>query len=210
MAQINVIDSSGKPQGTVTLDVTLAQKEVAPSAFATAIRVQLQNGRQGTVGVKRRSDVAFSGKKPWKQKGTGRARVGSKSSPLWRKGGVTFGPDPRVRTLKISARQRALVLNNLFFAAHDAGSIQCLDLNIDTPSTKSAVSALKAMGAYGMPVVVFTRFDDEAMLASLRTIPSVTVLCFDEPNAFDLSSARSWIFFKKDLELFTGMVSRWN
>ncbi len=210
MAQINVIDSSGKPQGTVTLDVTIAKKEVTPSAFATAIRVQLQNGRQGTVGVKRRGDVAFSGKKPWKQKGTGRARAGSRSSPLWRSGGVTFGPDARTRTLKMPMRQTALVLNNLFFAAQEAGSLKCLDLNLLKPSTKTAVAALKAMDAHNKPVVVFARFDDAATIASLRNIPSVRVLSFDEPNAFDLSSARSWIFLKKDLELFTGMVSRWN
>ena len=210
MAQINVVDSNGKQQGTVALDVTLVQKEVTEVAFATAIRVQLQNWRQGTVGVKRRSDVAFSGKKPWKQKGTGRARAGSRSSPLWRSGGVTFGPDARTRTLKLPMKQRALVFNNLFFAAQEAGRIHCLDLALEAPKAKTAAQALKGLGAQNKPVVLFVRFDDPATIASFRNIAGVHVLSFDEPNAFDLSSAAFWIFLKKDLDLFKDMVSRWN
>ncbi len=210
MAQINVVDSNGKQQGTVALDVAIAQKEVSPTAFANAIRVQLQNWRQGTVGVKRRGDVSFSGKKPWKQKGTGRARAGSRSSPLWRSGGVTFGPDARTRTLKLPMRQRALVFNNLFFSAHEAGKIHCLDLTLEAPKAKTAAQGLKALGVDNKPVVLFSRFDDPATIASFRNIAGVRILSFDEPNAFDLSSAAHWIFLKKDLDLFKDMVSRWN
>jgi large subunit ribosomal protein L4 len=78
------------------------RKEMSRRGFAMAVRALLQNWRQGTVACKGRSDVSFSNKKPWKQKGTGRARAGSARSPLWRGGGVAFGPQPRTRTLKIT------------------------------------------------------------------------------------------------------------
>src|SRR3990167_8761361 len=82
-------------------DLEVRSKNVANATFSTWVRVLLQNGRQGTVACKGRSDVAFSNKKPWKQKGTGRARAGSARSPVWRKGGVIFGPQARVRKLSI-------------------------------------------------------------------------------------------------------------
>ena len=87
----------------LSLDVS-QKKEVTPVGFSTWIRSLRQNWRQGTVGCKGRSDVAHSNKKPWKQKGTGRARAGSPRSPLWRGGGVTFGPQARVRTLAVPAQ----------------------------------------------------------------------------------------------------------
>src|SRR6202158_776957 len=77
------------------IGITAPEKRATPHQFAVWIRALLQNWRQGTVGVKDRSEVSLSGKKPWKQKGTGRARAGTARSPLWRKGGVIFGPHPR-------------------------------------------------------------------------------------------------------------------
>ena len=82
------------------LNIEGARKEISPVAMAVYVRSLLQNWRQGTVACKGRSDVAYSNKKPWKQKGTGRARAGSARSPLWRGGGVIFGPQPRTRVLK--------------------------------------------------------------------------------------------------------------
>ena len=88
-------------------------KKVDAKSCSIWVRKLLQNWRQGTVACKDRSMVAFSNKKPWKQKGTGRARAGSLRSPLWRKGGVTFGPQPRVRKLKVSASLKKSVLGNI-------------------------------------------------------------------------------------------------
>ncbi len=182
MAGINVIDVHGKAQGTIALEMPREEKEVSARAFATAVRVLLQNWRQGTVGCKRRSDVAFSGKKPWKQKGTGRARAGTKASPLWRKGGVVFGPNARTRTLKVPARLRRNVFGKLFFDAHNEERISCLDAVFEKPTTKTAAASLRSLGAYGKQVVIFAQFDDEAIMASFRNIPGVMLLAFDEPN----------------------------
>src|ERR1700683_4830953 len=91
----------GKSQ-KMEVDLEIEKREESPKTYATAIRTLIQNWRQGTVGCKDRSEVAYSNRKPWKQKGTGRARAGSLRSPVWRKGGVTFGPQPRVRELSIN------------------------------------------------------------------------------------------------------------
>ena len=109
MASIQIYDAQGKAQGMMPLDLDLNKKETSPVTFARAIRVLLQNWRQGTVGCKSRGEVAFANRKPWRQKGTGRARVSSLRSPLWRKGGVIFGPQARVRKLFINNK---LLLNN--------------------------------------------------------------------------------------------------
>ncbi len=108
----------------------------------------MQNWRQGTVGCKDRSEVAFSNKKPWKQKGTGRARAGSARSPVWRGGGVTFGPQPRVRTLQVNKQVKKSVLADI--ASHYANNGKIVSLNWalseQRPRTAEAFNALKEAG----------------------------------------------------------------
>jgi len=211
MTTIQVYDPQGKSHA-LKLDLSIQQKDVSQKNFACAIRVLLQNWRQGTVGCKSRGEVSFSNKKPWKQKGTGRARVSSLRSPLWRKGGIIFGPQARVRNLSINEKQNRLVLNNIFFAALEKKAIYCLDFDGDVqkPSTKKAADLLKGVGLDNRKVVLFLPFEDMVNFASFRNLSNVNVLSFDQPNAFDLSNGDCWVFFKKDLELFKEMVSQWN
>ncbi len=210
MATIQVFGIDGT-SNSVDIAQDFVRKDANPTAYACAVRVLLQNWRQGTVGCKDRGEVSFSNRKPWKQKGTGRARAGTPRSPLWRKGGVTFGPQPRVRTLSLNANQRTLVFNNLFFGMLDKKSIYCLDReNEQKPSTKAAVAALKSMDLTNKKVVVFLAFGDVVNFASFRNLPNVNILSFDQPNAFDLSNADYWVFLKKDMDLFNGMIARWN
>lgn len=186
------------------------RKDMSPTGFATAVRVLLQNWRQGTVACKGRSDVSFSNKKPWKQKGTGRARAGSPRSPLWRGGGVSFGPQPRTRTLKVTKELRKNVLNNLFFDYADQGKIISLDWTAEnTPKTALAFKALKAAGLTGKNINIFIMPTDALTHASFVNIPKVRVLFFDQPNAFDLANNGHWVFLKKDENAFREMVSRW-
>ncbi|MBD3272883.1 50S ribosomal protein L4 [Candidatus Dependentiae bacterium] len=205
MSKIVVYDVAGKEQEKV--DFSIDKKENSPKTYSCAIRVLLQNWRQGTVSCKGRSDIAFSNKKPWKQKGTGRARAGSAKSPIWRKGGVVFGPQPRKRTLNINKKQNKLVLNNIF---NSFENIYCLDLETEKPSTKIAFDALKNIGLNDKKVILFLPFGDEKNFASFRNIPNVRVVTFSQPNAFDLSNCSNWLFLKKDLDLFKNMVSSWN
>src|SRR3990170_8981839 len=95
-----------------SVGISIPEKPASREEISTWVRVLVHNWHQGTVGVKGRSDVAFSGKKPWKQKGTGRARAGTARSPLWRGGGVIFGPQAKVKTLRVSQKQKKNVMHD--------------------------------------------------------------------------------------------------
>ena len=210
--QALVIDSTGKELEKLDLGVKLSGEKVNPKTYACAVRVLLQNWRQGTVSCKGRSQVAFSNKKPWRQKGTGRARAGSARSPIWRKGGVTFGPSPRVRELKINRKQKKACLKSLFGWMLENNAIYCVDHDFgkqEAPKTKQAYGILKGMGVEKKKGVLFLPYDDVSNFAAFRNIPSVGALSFDQPNVFDLSGTSYWIFLKKDLEQFKNMVEKW-
>ena len=212
MDGITLFSDKGHKLEALDLGLNLPKKEVSQKAYSTAIRALLINWRQGTVACKGRGDVAFSGKKPWKQKGTGRARAGMASSPLWRKGGVVFGPQPRVRKLSVSKSQKTLTLNNIFFAMLESGKISCLDfsLNGNSPKTKDAFNALKGLNLHREKIVLFLPFEDTTNFISFRNIPNVHILFFDQPNAYHLTNVKHWVFLNKDKESFKNMVAQWN
>jgi len=195
----------------VDLDLKEESKiEVCPAAYSQYIRVLLQNWRQGTVGCKDRSEVAFANRKPWKQKGTGRARAGSARSPLWRKGGVIFGPQPRVRTLKISKNTKNNVLQALLWNYLDSKNLVSLNwMPKDKPKTADAFKLLKNLNLHEKKVVLFVNKDDYITHASFANISNVSMLLFDQPNAYDLSNGQCWAFLDKDIDSFKGMVNSW-
>jgi large subunit ribosomal protein L4 len=211
MADIRVYDATGKVSDLL-LDFDIEKRETSSKTYSCAIRALLQNWRQGTVGCKTRKDLAFSNRKPWKQKGTGRARAGSLRSPLWRKGAVLFGPQPRERMLDLNKKQVRLVFNNLYFEVLQSKSLVGLDFAINSkkPSTKEASHVLAQAGLKDKKVILFLSFHDTFNFASFRNIENVRILFFDQPNAFDLSNSDYWIFLKKDLDLLKEMVLRWN
>lgn len=191
---------------------TFAPKKVASRAeFARWIRALSQNWRQGTVAVKGRSDVSFSNKKPWKQKGTGRARAGSARSPLWRGGGVIFGPQPRVRVLSMSKEEKRRILSQLFIDRFGKENIILLDWEIkgERPYTKEAAQLLKESGLHDKKVTLFLAPSDRLHYASFVNIPQVQVLFFDQPNAYDLVNSEYWAVLRKDLESFKDMIGKW-
>lgn len=212
MENIQIYDAQGKHQGSMPLNLDLTKREKSPVTFARAIRALLQNWRQGTASCKTRGEVAFANRKPWRQKGTGRARVSSLRSPLWRKGGIIFGPQPRVRKLSMNGKQRSLVFNNVLFSLLEKNAIHCLDFGAEeqTPKTKTAFQAIKGMGLDNRKVVLFIPFSDMVNFATFRNLPNINILTFDQPNAFDLSNGDCWVFLKKDLELFKEMILQWN
>lgn len=212
---IPIYGLDGKEKDKIEFDIQGEPKELSPKTYSFIIKVLRQNWRQGTVACKSRGEIAFSGKKPWKQKGTGRARAGTASSPLWRKGGVVFGPSSRVRQLFSNRKQRRLVLNNLLqnlFETNSSKNIYCLDCDFSSekPSTKEAFNILKNLGLKNKRVILFLPFNDEANFLAFRNIPFVKVFSFDQPNAFDLSNGDCWVFLKKDSDTFKKMVSLWN
>jgi large subunit ribosomal protein L4 len=191
--------------------VTAADETYAPENLALAVRVQLQNWRQGTVACKSRSDlISRSNRKPWKQKGTGRARAGSPRSPLWRGGGVSHGPQPRVRELKVTKALRRHVLKQVLHEKMSAGQILNWGWEVgETPKTAAAFKALKEAGLADKRIGLFVGSHDFNAYASFGNLPNVALFGFDHPNAFTLAQAEHWVFFKKDEDLFKEMVSSW-
>lgn len=206
----------GSPRSTVTAeDLGISQKSeknVSPVCFAIAVRALRQNWRQGTVACKDRGSViSRSNKKPWKQKGTGRARAGSPRSPLWRGGGVTFGPQPRVHELVVSKKMRNNALNALLYEYIANKKIVALDWQIssDAPKTAAAYNVLKDAQLTNKKLVLFVPIQDALTHASYANIPNVRVMSYDQPNVVDLAGGQYWVVFKKDLEQFKEMVQRW-
>ncbi len=195
--------------GDLGVDSSRLQKSSV--GFSLAVRSLLQNWRQGTVACKGRSDVNRTNKKPWKQKGTGRARAGSARSPLWRGGGVIFGPQERTRQLKITKQTRKNAFMSLLFDFAENQKIICLDWTFveNKPSTKTAYNQLRKAQLDQSNITLFLSPDDFITRASFMNIPTVRVLFFDQPNAFELASTHYWVFLQKDKNQFQEMVARW-
>ncbi len=193
------------------LELTHEQRaDVSSTGFSQCVRVLRQNWRQGTVACKGRSDVSFSNKKPWKQKGTGRARAGSARSPLWRKGGVTFGPQPRTRTLTASKELKKKVYNNLLWHYLDAQKVFSLNWQPEQgPKTAHAHKMLRDAGLASQKVTLFVSPHDVITHASFSNLPNVHMLLFDQANAYHLAYSDYWLFLQKDSDAFKEMVNSW-
>ncbi|MEX2437726.1 MAG: 50S ribosomal protein L4 [Candidatus Babeliales bacterium] len=180
--------------------------------LALWVRSLLQNWRQGTVASKDRGEVAFTNKKPWKQKGTGRARAGSARSPLWRGGGASFGPQERSRTLSVPKSLKKNVLQGLLWEFLGEKRLINLDWHAssDMPKTKFAYEALKKAGLEDKKITLFLPVTDHMSQVSFANLPNVNILFFDQANAYDLVNSEHWVFLKKDAPLFKEMVERWN
>lgn len=195
----------------VPKDLTIAAPEQPAShdSFSTCVRANMQNWRQGTVACKGRSDVAHSNRKPWKQKGTGRARAGSARSPLWRGGGVIFGPQPRTRTLKVGKKVKRTVLRTMLFNMLDNANVLCAQWQIDTPKTAMARQLLQEAGLHNKRVAVFLHPDDITSRLSFINLANVNVYFFDQLNVYDAVRNDSWLILEKDFDYFNTMVAQW-
>lgn len=196
-------------------DLGLSNAEAAMNVgkeFSSYIRASEQNRRQGTVACKTRGEVAFSTKKPWRQKGTGRARCGSRRSPLWRKGGIIFGPQPRVATLKLNKKVKRCVLQAMLVEQLLNKNVFALDWSLgqETPKTALAFKALSAAGFLGKNIILFVAHDDVQTHTAFYNLPNVRMLSFDQPNAYDLASGDCWVVLEKDVDMFKKMVGAWN
>ena len=184
---------------------------ISSVAFSISIRSLLNQWRQGTVSCKDRSEVAKSGKKPWKQKGTGRARAGTARSPLWRGGGVIHGPQPRVKVLSVNKKMRKSVFELLLREriSHQMLHVLKWSLEGQLPQTKQAYSVLGAVELLHDRVLLFLNQDDHVHYSSFSNLNNVRIIFFDEPNVYDLAMTKKWIFLEKDTDHFKKMVSRW-
>lgn len=207
MATVEVKDSTGKKVGQA--DVADAVFAIEPNTFAVhqVVRSQMAARRQGTQSTKGRSDVSGGGAKPWRQKGTGRARQGSTRAGQWKGGGVIFGPTPRSYAFKVPNKVVKLAMRSVLSAKNADGQLYVIDgFGIDEPSTKKAAAVLAALGIDRRVTVVVAEDDVNAML-SLRNLERVRVITASEANTYDLVDNVSLLFTKPALEWLEGVLS---
>lgn len=183
-----VKDWQGAVSGEATLELATAKPETASHIVHRALVRQLANARQGTVSTKTRAEVRGGGRKPWRQKGTGRARAGSIRSPLWRGGGVIFGPKPQDYSQKMNRKERRLALRTaLMSRVEDLIVVQDFVDHLPRPKTKELVTALQRWGIEPEQKVLLLVEDVSEMVAlSARNVPTLKLLRADQLNVFDL------------------------
>jgi large subunit ribosomal protein L4 len=181
----------GEEVGQATLELKVAVEENASHIVHKALRRQMCNGRQGNASSKTRSEVRGGGRKPWRQKGTGRARAGSIRSPLWRGGGVIFGPKPRDYDIKMNRKERRLAIRTAFQSrCEDLIVVESFAENLPRPKTKELVSALSRWGVESdAKVLLILDERSENIFLSARNVPSIKMIPATSLNVYDVLSA---------------------
>lgn len=193
MAKIDVLNVEGKKVDSIEIADSIFGIEPNKQALFDAIVMQRASLRQGTHAVKNRSAVRGGGAKPWRQKGTGRARQGTIRAPQWRGGGVVFGPTPRSYGYKINKKVRRLALLSALAVKYQEGKLIVVDsFDLETPKTKYMVNALNNLEATRKPLVV-TANADENVFKSTRNIEGALNLEVTGLNVLDITSAHSLI-----------------
>lgn len=189
MASVAMVDMSNKKVKDVELP-SLFGVEVKPHLLHTAVVNQLANKRAGTASTKNKALVSGGGKKPWKQKGTGRARAGSSRSPLWRHGGTVFGPMPRDYSYSIPKKEKRAALISALSAKVGENKLIVLDkLALAEPKTKQMADMLQTLGVSESALVLLAAENKNVALAA-RNIPTVKVLRMENINVYDLLKYR--------------------
>ncbi len=188
MANYVVKNWQGEANGEASLDLKVAKDENAKHIVHRALVRQQTNARQGTASTKTRAEVRGGGRKPWKQKGTGRARAGSNRSPLWRGGGVIFGPQPKDFNIKMNRKERRLALRTAIAGrGEDLIVVESFADQLTQPKTKELASALTRWGAdLDKKVLVILDEISENIQLSARNMPSVKLLRADSLNIYDI------------------------
>ena len=192
----------GENAGEATLELKVAKEENAEHIVHRALVRQLNNARQGTASSKTRAEVRGGGRKPWRQKGTGRARAGSIRSPLWRGGGVIFGPKPRDYSTKMNRKERRLALRTAFSArVEDMIVVENFGAELDRPKTKEVIAALSrwGIGADEKVLLILKEVSDNVNL-STRNISLVKMIKSTNLNVVDILHANKLVVSKDALE----------
>ena len=194
MATIDIKNAEGKKVGTLDLADSVFGIEPNIPVMHQVVRMQRASWRAGTSNTKTRGMVSGGGKKPFRQKGTGRARQGTIRAPHWRGGGVVFGPHPRDYSFKVNKKEIKLAIRSALSAKLADEELVVVDqLSFEKPSTKAAVAVLKALEIEGRVTVVVNEENTNAIL-SLRNIPTVTVVTSGEETTYTLLDNKRLVF----------------
>lgn len=198
--EIPVYNKKGEKIDNVLLDDKKFGGPVRKKLLRDAVTMYEANKRQGTASTKTRAEVAGGGKKPWAQKHTGRARAGSSRSPLWKGGGVSFGPRPRDYSFAIPKKARKLALYSAVSAKIKDNELVVIDeLNFDIPKTKQMVDILKALNIDNSSCLIVISRANETIWKSARNIPSVKIMASMELNAYEILRPKKILLTKEAL-----------
>lgn len=210
MPELDVLNINGEVVEKVELDSKVFDGKINSTLLHQAVVTYLANQRKGLASTKTRGEVKGGGRKPWRQKGTGRARVGSIRSPLWRGGGVVFGPKPRDYSKKLPQRMRVLALKSALNAKLRDNQMLVLDnINVNTPKTKNLFSILKNLKLINQKVrLALSRVDKNLKLAS-RNLEKVGIGLADNLTAYTVLDCHTVVFTKDSLLKIEEKIKKW-
>lgn len=187
MATAKVFEKDGTEKGSQELPAALFGCDVNEHLLYEAVRSYLANQRQGNASTKERSDVRGGGKKPYRQKGTGRARAGTSRSPIWRGGGVVFGPHPRDYRIDLPKKiKRGALLSALSSRANDGDIMIINDLEFTEPKTKIFANLLKSMDSYQKKTLLLLDAPKDTVIKSARNIAGIKIILDRQVNVYDV------------------------
>jgi len=200
MEKLQVVNLKGEKVSEIKVNKEIWGIEPNDAVLYDALRLARNNFRQGTADTKTRSEVSGGGRKPWRQKGTGRARQGSTRAPHWIKGGIVFGPHPRSYSIKMNRKERRLALKSaLAYKAIESKLIVVDALNVETSKTKEMKAILKDLNVAKKVLIVVDELTDNLILSS-RNLNNVLLLSVDEINTYDVVYADTMVITEKALQ----------
>ena len=199
MPNVALYDIKGQNIGDITLSETVFGQPVNAAVMHEVVVAHLANCRQGTQSAKTRAEVSGGGKKPWRQKGTGRARQGSTRSPQWRHGGVVFAPKPRDYTIRVNKKVKRLAMKSALSSKVEENEVIVFDaLNIEAPKTKEMVKVLKAVDVNKALIVLADK--DEAVERASANIEGVKTTLVGTLNVYEILKYEKLILTKASVE----------
>jgi large subunit ribosomal protein L4 len=200
MASVPVLDATGKKVGDHTLPADIFEAKVSVPLMHQVVVASLAARRAGTHSTKRRGEVRGGGRKPWRQKGTGRARHGSIRSPIWTGGGVAHGPRPRSHEMRLNKKMRRGALRSALTDALREGKLAVIDaLSFDEPKTKRAREIIEALGLEGRVLLVLPE-PDEAVEKSFRNLSYIRIVFSGGLGVYEVLAADHVLFTRPALE----------
>ena len=200
MPNVKVFDMAGKEVGEITLSDVIFGAEIKGAVLHAAVRTYLMNQRQGTQSTLTRSEVSGGGRKPWRQKGTGRARQGSTRSPQWTHGGIALGPKPRDYRIAMNKKTKRAALYSALSAKVAEGNLIVVDeIKCAEYKTKTIVNMLNALGAAKKSLIVLPEVDN-FVVKSAANVPGVVTSLYSNINVYDILNAEKFIISKAAVE----------
>jgi large subunit ribosomal protein L4 len=207
---LKVLGLSGKPKEDISLNKNIFDGEISLALLQQAVNTYLANKRRGLAVAKTKGEKRGGGKKPWRQKGTGRARVGSIRSPLWKGGGVTFGPRPKSYNKKFPERMRAMAFKSALNAKLKDKQIMVVDkINMESSKTREFVKILANLGITGKKVCFVLPDSDQNLKKASANIQKVKLAKADDLNALDVLDCRRLVVSQGALGIIEKRLKKW-